>query len=464
MKLLNKWNSLSPVASIAIGLPIGVVLGIFVPEETLVGDLVKLLGILFTSSLKAIAPVLVFFLVISAVSHAKASSNLKAVILLYLISTFTAACVAAVGCHLFPIDLVLASSAENDYQAPTRIGEVLTALATELVYNPISSLSSGNYLGILLWSILLGFALHKAPESTKQPIRDFARALAMVVRWIICFAPLGVMGIAYSSTVGSGPQIFIDYGMLILLLVGCMLFVAFVTNPLIVLVCTRKNPYPLVFRCLKDSAVTAFFTSSSATNLPVNLSLCEELGLDPVKYSVSVTLGAAVNKAGAAVTITVMALQAAYTLGVAVDLPAMILLCIFATIGAAGTSGVPGGSLLLIPMACGLFSIEAATAEMVVGIGAIIGVVQDACETALNSSSDVLLTASAEYREWKKAGREFKMGADNITLEEYAQSKRRTHPASRQCAEGKPAICPTGGQHAENTAAGYPASDHQEGE
>ncbi len=421
MKFFKSWTSVSLTASIAIGLPVGIALGFLLPSDSLGGQFVALIGTAFTGSLKSLAPVLVLFLVMSAVARAKSASNLKSVILLYLISTFTAACVAVIACYLFPIGLNLSGATAAENQTPISFGDMLSTLVTNLIYEPIGSLSNGNYLGILLWSVIMGFALHKASDSTKQLIHDFASALTLVVRWIVYFSPLGVMGIVYTSTSENGAQIFIDYGELILLLVLCMLFVAFVTNPLIVHIYTRKNPYPLVLRCIKESSLTAFFTGSSAANLPVNLALCEKLGLNQVKYSVCITLGATINMAGAAVTISVMSLQAAFTLGISVDVPTAILLCVLATIGACGASGVPGGSMLLVPVACGLFSIDTSTIELVLAIGAIISVIQDAFETALNSSSDVLFAAAAEYRDWTRAGREFKMGEDNVPLEVYAK-------------------------------------------
>ena len=366
----------------------------------------------------AIAPLLVFFLVISALANAKGESNMGMIVVLYLVSTLIAAVVAVIGCYLFPMTLTLQGVEAVDLTSPQGVGEVLTTLLTNIVANPVNSIASANFIGVLMWSALIGIAMRHVSDSAKQVVSDIADALTMVVRWIISCAPFGILGLVYAAVAENGPEIFIEYGQLILLLVGCMLFIALVTNPLIVFILTRKNPYPLVFRVLKDSAITAFFTRSSAANIPVNMSLCNRLGLNRNNYSVSIPLGATINMAGAAVTITVMAMQAAYTHGVAIDFGAAVILSVLAAVSACGASGVPGGSLLLIPMACSLFGIPVDIAMQVVGVGFIIGVIQDSCETALNSSSDVLFTATAEYREWIQCGRQFTMGHDNTPLAE----------------------------------------------
>ena len=291
-------------------------------------------------------------------------------------------------------------------------------LLINAVSNPVGALVNANYIGILVWAVMLGVALRKASDGTKQVFANVADAIGTVVRWIINCAPFGILGLVYSAVSTSGLNIFVEYGQLILVLVGCMLFIALVANPILVFALTRKNPYPLVFRCLKDSGITAFFTRSSAANIPVNMELCKALGLNKDNYSVSIPLGATINMAGAAVTITVMAMTAARFVGLEVDIPTAVILSALAALSACGASGVAGGSLLLIPLACSLFGIDPTIAVEFIGIGFIIGVIQDSCETALNSSSDVLFTATAEYRTWIKAGRKFEMGKDNTPLEQ----------------------------------------------
>ena len=419
MNIIQKWNSIGLVPRICVGLIIGAILGLVVPADgSFLPSVLTLLGTLFVSALKAIAPLLVFFLVIGALANAKGESNMGTIIALYLISTFIAAVVAVIGCMIFPMTLTLQGVEAVDLASPQGLGEVLTTLLTNIVANPVDSIASANFIGVLMWSALIGIAMRHVNEGTKKVVADIAEALTTVVRWIISCAPFGILGLVYAAVAENGPEIFLEYGQLILLLVGCMLFIALVTNPIMVFVLTRKNPYPLVFRVLKDSAITAFFTRSSAANIPVNMSLCNRLGLNRNNYSVSIPLGATINMAGAAVTITVMAMQAAYTHGVAIDFGAAVILSALAALSACGASGVPGGSLLLIPMACSLFGIPVDVSMQVVGVGFIIGVIQDSCETALNSSSDVLFTATAEYREWIHVGRRFTMGHDNAPLAE----------------------------------------------
>ena len=419
MNIIQKWNSIGLVPRICVGLIIGAILGLVVPADgSFLPSVLTLLGTLFVSALKAIAPLLVFFLVIGALANAKGESNMGTIIALYLISTFIAAVVAVIGCMIFPMTLTLQGVEAVDLASPQGLGEVLTTLLTNIVANPVDSIASANFIGVLMWSALIGIAMRHVNEGTKKVVADIAEALTTVVRWIISCAPFGILGLVYAAVAENGPEIFLEYGQLILLLVGCMLFIALVTNPIMVFVLTRKNPYPLVFRVLKDSAITAFFTRSSAANIPVNMSLCNRLGLNRNNYSVSIPLGATINMAGAAVTITVMAMQAAYTHGVAIDFGAAVILSALAALSACGASGVPGGSLLLIPMACSLFGIPVDVSMQVVGVGFIIGVIQDSCETALNSSSDVLFTATAEYREWIHVGRRFTMGHDNVPLAE----------------------------------------------
>lgn len=406
-QIWKKWNSISLVKRIICGMLIGAILGVVVPQATGL----SILGDLFVGALKAVAPILVFVLVISALAHAKSgkSGNMKMVIFLYLLGTFLAAAVAVVASFIFPVTLTLAEAA-GDTAAPSGILEVLKSLLLNIVSNPVSALVNANFIGILTWAIILGVALRAASETTKDILGDLAEAVSKAVRWVISLAPIGILGLVFTTVSTNGLEIFTEYGILLLLLVGCMLFVALVVNPIMVYCCTHKNPYPLVWRCLKESGITAFFTRSSAANIPVNMELCEKLELDEDCYSVSIPLGSTINMAGASVTITVMALAAVHTLGISVDIPTAIILSVLAAASACGASGVAGGSLLLIPLACSLFGIPNDVAMQVVGVGFIIGVVQDSCETALNSSSDVLFAAAAEYRKWRLEGREITYG------------------------------------------------------
>ena len=404
-KLFQKWMEISLVKRIVVGLIIGVVLGLAVPQATGIA----ILGDMFVGALKSIAPILVFTLVISALCRGKESQGgiIRTVIILYMFSTLLAAVLAVIASNLFPITLTFAEAA-TDTEAPSGIMEVLKNLLVSVVSNPVAALSSGSYLTILSWAAMLGLAFRKASEQTKQVLDNISDAVSQVVTWIINMAPFGIMGLVFNTVSTSGLSVFTEYGKLLAVLVGCMLFVSFVTNPILVYACIRKNPFPLILRCLKRSAITAFFTRSSAANIPMNMKLCEELGLDRDTYSVSIPLGATINMDGAAITITVMTLAAAHTLGISVDIPTAIILSVLATLAACGASGVAGGSLLLIPMACSLFGIPDDISMQVVGVGFIIGVIQDSVETALNSSSDVLLTATAEFRQWRKEGREIK--------------------------------------------------------
>lgn len=327
---------------------------------------------------------------------------MSAVIVFYLIGTFLAALCAVVTSFLFPSTLILVEQAEQ--AAPGGIADVLQNLLNSAVSNPISAIAEANYIGVLLWAVVFGLAMREAGEGTKTVLGDISNMLSSAIRWVISCAPFGILGLVYTTVSDTGFESFLNYGRLILVLVGCMLLVALVVNPIIVYLAIRKNPYPLVFRCLKDSGIMAFFTRSSAANIPVNMKLCEDLGLDKEKYSVSIPLGATINMAGAAITITILTLAAANTLGISVDFPTALLLSLVSSVAACGSSGVAGGSLLLIPMACSMFGISSDIAMQVVGIGFIIGVIQDSCETALNSSSDVLFTAAAEFRGRRKAG------------------------------------------------------------
>lgn len=400
MELLRKWNHISLVKRIIVGLILGAALGALLPQASVIG----ILGTLFVNALKALAPLLVFFLVLHSLSQHKkgAKSNMSAVIVFYLIGTFLAALCAVATSFLFPSTLILVEQAEQ--AAPGGIADVLQNLLNSAVSNPISAIAEANYIGVLLWAVVFGLAMREAGEGTKTVLGDISNMLSSAIRWVISCAPFGILGLVYATVSDTGFESFLNYGRLILVLVGCMLLVALVVNPIIVYLAIRKNPYPLVFRCLKDSGIMAFFTRSSAANIPVNMKLCEDLGLDKEKYSVSIPLGATINMAGAAITITILTLAAANTLGISVDFPTALLLSLVSSVAACGSSGVAGGSLLLIPMACSMFGISSDIAMQVVGIGFIIGVIQDSCETALNSSSDVLFTAAAEFRGRRKAG------------------------------------------------------------
>ena len=404
MSIIKKYNETSLVLRIVIGLIVGLGLALIFPKAQWIG----MFGTIFVGALKAVAPVLVFVLIASALcqSKEKMGKQFITIIFLYLISTFIAAFVAVVASEIFPVTLSQLGSAVEE-SAPQSLGDVFSTLLQSLVSNPVASVSNGNYLGILFWSVIFGVAMKSASEASKNFLNDVSDAVTKTIRWVINFAPFGIMGLMYNAISTSGIAIFTDYGKLVLLLVGCMLVSALVINPLIAFICIRRNPYPLVFKCLKNSGITAFFTRSSAANIPVNLELCEDLGLNKEIYSVSIPLGATINMDGAAITITVMTLAAAHTMGIHVFLPVAVLLSIMAALGAAGTSGVAGGSLLLIPMACSLFGISADVAMQVVGVGFIVGVIQDSMETMINSSSDVLFTAVAEYRQKRIRGEDF---------------------------------------------------------
>ena len=405
-KLWNKWTEIALVKRILVGLVLGAILGLTVPGATGI----SILGDVFVSALKAIAPLLVFFLVISSLCNAGNSHGgvIKTVIILYMFSTVLAAVIAVFASMAFPVKLTLATAAATDTAAPQGIAEVLNNLLLKVVANPVSSLVNANYVGILTWAILLGLAFRAANDMTKNVLNDIANGTSTVVSWIINMAPFGIFGLVFNTVSTNGLEIFTTYGKLLALLVGCMLFIYFVTNPLLVYWCIRKNPYPLIFHCLKRSALTAFFTRSSAANIPVNMKVCEEMGLDRDTYSVTIPLGATINMDGAAITITVMTMATAFTLGIHVDIPTAIILSLLAALSACGASGVAGGSLLLIPMACSLFGISDDISMQVVAVGFIIGVIQDSVETALNSSSDLLLSASAEFRQWRLEGKEIK--------------------------------------------------------
>jgi len=376
-RFISTWNRTSLIKRIAIGVVVGAVLGLLVPKFTVIG----LLGDMFVGGLKAIAPLLVFALVANALSQTREGqqSNMKTVIVLYLFGTFAAALTAVISHYIFPISLKLGAAAATKATAPQGVGEVFKDLLLKMVDNPVNALAQANYIGVLVWAVVFGFAMRAASNHTKDLLNTLAEVTSQIVRWIINLAPFGILGLVFNTISENGVGVLADYGVLILVLVGTMAFVALVVNPIIAFVMMGKNPFPLVFRCLKDSGITAFFTRSSAANIPVNLQLCKDLGLNPDTYSVSIPLG------------------------IQVDFATALILSVVSAISACGASGIAGGSLLLVPVACSLFGISNDLAMQVVGVGFIVGVIQDSCETALNSSTDVLFTAVAEKSRWKKA-------------------------------------------------------------
>ncbi len=401
---LAKWQGISLILRIIIGMIIGIAFALSVPGNTVL----PIFGKVFVGLLKGIAPILVFVLVISALANASGNigGRFKNVILIYIFGTFFASVTAVLACQLFPVTMKLTDAATD--AAPDGIGQILTTIITNVVANPVNALMSGNYLSILCWAIIFGLGFKKlASKGTCDMVADLAAVVSKAVFWIIQLAPFGIMGLVFSAVSENGLEIFVDYGRLLVVLVGCMFAMALIVNPLITFFFLHRNPYPLVWKCLKISGVTAFFTRSSAANIPVNMELCKDMGLDEDFYSVSIPLGATINMEGAAITITVMAMSVAYTLGIAVDIPTAILLSVLSAVGACGASGVAGGSLLLIPMACSLFGISNDIAMQAVGVGFIIGVIQDSCETGLNSSSDALFTAIAEFYDRRKQGKDF---------------------------------------------------------
>ena len=389
------------IPQITIGIIAGVLLAVIWPDTA---QSVSLLGQLFISALKAVAPILVFALVTAAIANHQQGqpTHIRGVLLLYVIGTLVAAVVAVIASFVFPTELTL-ELPEVSGNPPGGLVEILRNLLLSAVTNPVSALMEGNFIAILAWAVGLGLMLRQGRDATRQVVNDLSDAISGIVRAVIRFAPLGIFGLVANTLADAGIGALLEYGRLLAVIVGCMLFVALVTNPLIVFLHTRQNPYPLVFACLRGSAITAFFTRSSAANIPVNLNLCDRLGLDPDTYAISIPLGATINMAGAAITISVITLAAANTLGIPVDFPTALLLCVVSSIAACGVSGVAGGSLLLIPLATSLFGISTEVAMQVVAIGFVISVVQDSTETALNSSTDVLFTAaacrSAEARE-----------------------------------------------------------------
>ena len=408
-QIVNMWNKVSLIAKIIVGIVIGAILGLLVPGVTGVG----LIGTMFVRALKAIAPILVFVLVISSIANAGKGNGeqFRMVTIMYIMSTLLAAVVAVSASFLFPVTMTLDLESYQADVVPSGIMEVLQNLLLNITDNPLHAMLEANYLCILAWALLFGLAMRRAAKTVKSALVSISDAVARVVRWIIGCAPFGIMGLVFTTVSESGLSIFREYGRLLLVLVGAMLTVALIVDSLLATVILKRNAYPLAWRCLRESGVTAFFTRSSAANIPVNMSLCKRLGLDPDVYSVSIPLGATINMDGAAITITIMALSVANTMGVSVDLPTALMLSLMATLGACGASGVAGGSLLLIPMACSLFGIPQDISMQAVAVGMIIGVVQDSLETAINSSGDVLFAATAEYHQWQKEGREFKIGA-----------------------------------------------------
>lgn len=400
----DKYNGVSLIIRIIVGLIAGTALALVVPHMTWIGEF----GTLFVSALKAVAPILVFVLVASALAqgNSKLDGRFGTVLFLYLFTTFLSAVVAVLTSRMFPQTISLGDAADADV-VPQGLSEVVQTLLTNIVANPIQAMIDGNYICILMWACLFGLAMKGiANESSKAFLANVADGVSQVIRWVINLAPFGIMGLVFTSVSENGLAAFTEYGSLLLLLVGTMLLMVLVFGPLVIFLYLHRNPYPLVYRCFKESGLTAFFTRSSAANIPVNMQLCEKLGLDKDMYSVSIPLGATINMNGAAITITIMAMAAANTMGIQISLPAAILLSVVSALGACGASGVAGGSLLLIPMACSLFSISNDIAMQVVGVGFIIGVIQDSVETCLNSASDVEFAATAEYHAWLKQGRQ----------------------------------------------------------
>lgn len=400
----DKYNGVSLIIRIIVGLIAGTALALVVPHMTWIGEF----GTLFVSALKAVAPILVFVLVASALAqgNSKLDGRFGTVLFLYLFTTFLSAVVAVLTSRMFPQTISLGDAADADV-VPQGLSEVVQMLLTNIVANPIQAMIDGNYICILMWACLFGLAMKGiANESSKAFLANVADGVSQVIRWVINLAPFGIMGLVFTSVSENGLAAFTEYGSLLLLLVGTMLLMVLVFGPLVIFLYLHRNPYPLVYRCFKESGLTAFFTRSSAANIPVNMQLCEKLGLDKDMYSVSIPLGATINMNGAAITITIMAMAAANTMGIQISLPAAILLSVVSALGACGASGVAGGSLLLIPMACSLFGISNDIAMQVVGVGFIIGVIQDSVETCLNSASDVEFAATAEYHAWLKQGRQ----------------------------------------------------------
>ena len=409
MDIVKKWTESSLILKIVIGVIVGAILGFFVPQWSVIG----FVGEIFVSALKAIAPILVFVLVASAISKAKSGIGPKyrMIIIIFLLTNFIAALVAVLMCYMFPLNIYLSSASVAS--ALGGLGEIMRDMILNIFSNPIKSLAEGEYLGILFWSIIIGFALRiVASDATKEVIEDIADSITKVVNFIIQFAPIGIMGLVFTSVSESGLGIFTEYGQLLLLIVGCMVFVGLVINPFISFLLLKRNPYPLLLTCLRDSGITAFFSRSSAANIPINLQLCERLGIDRDFFSISIPLGSTINTNGAAITITIMTVVTCYTLGIPVPFSIALVLCVVSTLAACGASGIVGGSLLLIPLACSLFGISQDISMQVVAVGFVISVVQDSFETALNSSCDVFFTAVTEYYYRAKNGEQVDLMGD----------------------------------------------------
>jgi serine/threonine transporter len=403
-KILDKYNGIKLNYRIAIAIVLGTLLGIFLPGQRWIGEL----GVLFVGAMKGIAPILVFVLIVNslATGHTSIDRRFGKVFAFYLVSTILASIVAIAASFLFPQNLQLVHEATTSVTLPKGIGEILNNLLIRAVSNPFEAITEANYIGILVWAIVFGFAIkNHAEESTKNIFSDVTKATTAIVHWLINFAPFGILGLIHTSIASNGIGIFKTYGMLVAVIAGAMVFTTFIIAPMVVSFAIKQDPYPLVIYCLKRSAITALFTRSSAANIPVNMDACEGLKLDREFYSVSIPLGATINMNGAAITIAIMTLAAAHTLGISVDFPTAFTLCVVATIGACGASGIAGGSLFLIPMACSFLGISNDVAMQVVAVGFIIGAVQDSLETALNSSTDVMYTAAAEYSGWVAQGK-----------------------------------------------------------
>ena len=396
MNIIQKWNDINLVLRIACGIVIGAILALLIPQAEAIG----ILGTLFVGALKAIAPILVFVLVISALSRGKANGGaIGRIVIIYIIGTLAAAATAVVVFNFFPVNMPLADVAAEEFTGPATLFEEISNLITNIITNPVQAVVNGHFLGLLFWAVIFGLAFRRSSDSTKNFIKEVADMVSVVIKWVISFAPFGILGLVFTAVSTSGLSIFIDYGLLIAVLVATMAAVIFIINPIIVFTQTHSNPYPLLFKCLKTSFIPAFFTRSSAANIPINLELCKTLKLNENTYSTTIPLGATINMAGAAITISIMTLACVHTLGLNIPIYMQILLCFVSALAACGASGVAGGSLLLIPVACSMFGIPTDISMQVVGIGFIIGVIQDSMETGLNSSTDVLFTAAVEMRQ-----------------------------------------------------------------
>lgn len=422
--MLEKLKKMSLIQRIVIGIIVGAILGMTVPSWTAI----SILGDLFVGALKAIAPILVFFIIIASLGkHNKGTkTHMKSVVVLYLLATLVAALVAVIACYIFPVKIVLPDVTVSQ-EAPKDLAKILTGILTNAVMNPVQAVSEGNYLSLLFWGCMIGFALRKFSSTTKKVVEEISGVVTDVVQVVIQFAPFGIVGLVFNSVSQIGLKGLAEYGKLIALVVGTMLLVAFVIYPLMVFLFTGQNPYPLTFYCMKESGIPAFFTRSSAVNIPINMECCKKLGLEEESYSISIPLGATANSGGAAMTISIMTLAAAHTLGMHVPIVLAFLLCLLTAISSTGVSGIAGGSLLLIPLACSLFNISNDIAMQVVGVGFIIGVIQDSVETAVNSASDLLFTATAEFFDKRRSGHPEDMNAHVRAAIHYGKSDDEVH-------------------------------------